>query len=651
MKKVTAIISLAAVFAFYGLIYDGMCDTSSERLVYTEHISYREGEEETLTAASFLDAIDVAMAENETSPETTDFPSEFSLTDLGIITKVKTQGDYGTCWAIAATDSIETQLIENGINNNPDLSEWHMAYFAYRGYKPLMSTEENVFNTGGTNTIAAATLSRWQGMITEDKAPYGTMQSMEPYMQYSSDYKVTDVLNVHPLMSTHVKHSVNFMKELIYNHNAVAAAIYSRPEYYNEFTHAHYVDEDGAGIDHAILIVGWDDNYPKENFRSDRSKPEHNGAWLAKNSWGEDWGDNGYFWISYEDKSFCEAGCYYSVSADTYSTNYQYDEAGWCVSISADANQKNLSGYMANTFTAENDDPITAVAFYTTEDDADYEISVYTGTDPSSRSYSPVNGTLASYTTGSQRYTGYHTVNLETPVSVKQGDSFSVVVKLTNHESPYCIPMEASAATVSAGFFSSRTYLFHTFAENETDNSYISLDGQTWYLTTNKRYSYSYPEYLGLSAPLKKLRSIVLGNTCLKAFSSPADSVTVPEEPDPPVVTEPAVTTTEPQVTEAITESVTEPAPVTTPAVTTEPPVTSSPAVTEAPPLEEDIFDINKDGKVNSKDLQYLIERLYGTRSGRYSTDLNEDGKTNIIDLILMKERLTGTKLSIDTSN
>ena len=116
-------------------------------------------------------------------------------------------------------------------------------------------------------------------------------------------------------------------------------------------------------------------------------------------------------------------------------------------------------------------------------------------------------------------------------------------------------------------------------------------------------------------------------------------------------MTEPAVTTAEPQVTEAITESVTEPAPVTTPAVTTEPPVTSSPSVTEDPPLEEDIFDINKDGKVNSKDLQYLIERLYGTRSGRYSTDLNEDGKTNIIDLILMKERLTGTKLSIDTSN
>ena len=386
MKKVTAIISLAAVFAFYGLIYDGMCDTSGERLIYTEHVSYREGEDETLTATSFLDAIDIAMAENETDPETTEFPEKFSLTDLGIITKVKKQGDYGMCWAIAATDSVETQLIENGIDDHPDLSEWHLGYFAYRGYKPLMSTEENVFNTGGTNTIAAATLSRWQGLITEDKAPYGTIQSMEPYMQYAADYKVTDVLNVHPLSSSHVKHSVNFMKELVYNHNAVAAACYSRPEYYNEFTHAHYVDEEGAGIDHAILVVGWDDNYSRDNFLEGRQPPD-NGAWIVKNSWGDDWlsgEDGGLIYVSYKSKDILDSDVFAfdMQPADTYQYNFQYDGSADCGDSSDYGNDNFYTGKntkAANIYTNNTGRTLSldAVGFTTyNENKVNYNIKV-----------------------------------------------------------------------------------------------------------------------------------------------------------------------------------------------------------------------------------------------------------------------------------
>ena len=644
MKKLLAFLMVASSFAFYTGIYDGMCDTESERLVFTDYTNYYE-DEEALPASAFLDVADVLKAGEETAPETAAFPSSFDLRNFGIITKVEQQGDYGTCWAIAATDSAETQLIESGLNSSPDLSEWHLAYFTYRGTKPLLSSADDVFNSGGTNTIAAASLSRWTGLVSEKIMPYGSLQKPDASLQFESEYKVTDILNVHSLMSAHVKHSETFLKELIYNHNAVAAACYSRPEYYNEKTAAHYCFEENAGIDHAILLVGWDDNYPKENFRSDNVQPEHDGAFLVKNSWGRNWGQKGYFWISYEDTSLCEAGCYYSVPADTYSVNYQYDEAGWDVSISADANQKKLYGYMSNVFTAENDDPVTAVSFYTTEDDADYEISVYTGINPDSQYFSPADGTLASVTSGSQKYTGYHTVKLDKPVNVKQGESFSVVVKLTNHYSPYVLPLEASSATVSAGFFSTRTYLFHQFADEETDPSYISLDGNTWYVTTNKRYSYNRTEYLGLSTPLKNLRSVVLGNVCLKAFSSPADTVLQPGVPEVPEITDPVVTTTE--VTEA-------PAETTVPPVTQKTEVTAVTTVTVTPenkdPLEEDIYDINRDGKVNAEDLVTMMNVFEG-KAGNYVTDLNKDGRTNITDLILLKERLTGTEFESDKTH
>lgn len=48
---------------------------------------------------------------------------------------------------------------------------------------------------------------------------------------------------------------------------------------------------------HHISIVGFDDNYPKENFVV---SPEHDGAFICLNSWGTDFGDKGYFYVSYE---------------------------------------------------------------------------------------------------------------------------------------------------------------------------------------------------------------------------------------------------------------------------------------------------------------------------------------------------------------
>lgn len=51
---------------------------------------------------------------------------------------------------------------------------------------------------------------------------------------------------------------------------------------------------------HAVTIIGWDDNYAVENFNSE-CRPSSKGAYIALNSWGSYWGENGIFYISYED--------------------------------------------------------------------------------------------------------------------------------------------------------------------------------------------------------------------------------------------------------------------------------------------------------------------------------------------------------------
>jgi C1A family cysteine protease len=55
---------------------------------------------------------------------------------------------------------------------------------------------------------------------------------------------------------------------------------------------------------HAVTVVGWDDSFPVSAFREGHQPPEP-GAWIVKNSWGTDWGADGYFWLSYYDQSLC----------------------------------------------------------------------------------------------------------------------------------------------------------------------------------------------------------------------------------------------------------------------------------------------------------------------------------------------------------
>ena len=57
---------------------------------------------------------------------------------------------------------------------------------------------------------------------------------------------------------------------------------------------------------HEVAIVGWDDNYSRTNFRNYASIGD--GAWIVKNSWGSNWADNGYFYVSYYDVNFLRLG-------------------------------------------------------------------------------------------------------------------------------------------------------------------------------------------------------------------------------------------------------------------------------------------------------------------------------------------------------
>lgn len=94
--------------------------------------------------------------------------------------------------------------------------------------------------------------------------------------------------------------------------------------YYGKNHEAYNCNSARQTANHIVAIVGWDDSYSKDNFNSG-SRPSRDGAWIVKNSWGNQEGSNGYTYISYEDKSLCEFVAGQFVKASEYKYNYFYD--------------------------------------------------------------------------------------------------------------------------------------------------------------------------------------------------------------------------------------------------------------------------------------------------------------------------------------
>ena len=453
-----------------------------------------------------------------TSAEIDALPERYDLREHGLVSEIKNQGDFGTCWTFAATGALETSLIKN--EPFVDLSEFHLAYFTFFGDSSPDSPDRSSDNIigGGHTSFAAASYAKWIGPVKEEVLPYDTAGQItpDPALQDRHDYFVTEMDAISPFCDefARVDKIIRFtddeMKQMITEGNAVSISMCHSEEYYNRSTYSYY-NRSSDQSNHAVLIVGYDDNFSRENFNE---APPADGAWIVKNSWGKNWGDSGYFYISYYDKSITDTCCLKAEKAGRFQTNYQHDDLFYSAAVSPDRIDPK-KGYMANIFTAEKDEYITGAGFYTTDNNASYEISLCTGllydTDPTS-------GTQSSITAGTERFAGYHTVTLNEPVKVKKGEKFAVICRLENPQNYYPVPIEASVSFMGYECGVSDRLINRTTEQGE---SFISSNGTNWRDTFE----------IELTEPYNgnKVLEYYLGNVCLKAFGS-----SVPEWQDEP---------------------------------------------------------------------------------------------------------------------
>lgn len=376
------------------------------------------------------------------SGEECGLPVRWYAGDYGKKPVVRDQGKYGTCWALSAASAMEAAL----------LPEDHIVFSA--DHLSLGNAFTANVEDGGDYLMLMAYLSSWQGPVTEEEDPYGDEYS-PPGLEPAVHVQEVQVLEYGEL---------EMIKEWLLEYGAVQTSLYmdrnttsEESLYYNQAESAYYYD--GAEIqNHDVIILGWDDTYPASNFKT---PPAQDGAFICQNTWGEAFGENGIFYVSYEDANVGNTVIAYSRIEDTdnYTRIYQTDACGWQGKQGYDDD----TCWFANVYTAVSDEWLSAVGMYATAPQAWCEIYFvpdFAGPDSFGK-----KEFLQSYEMDAK---GYYTLDLETPVALKEGERFAVVVKMTT-------PGEWNPVAVE---YKSDEYTQNVTTEGK--EGYLSQTGDYW---------------------------------------------------------------------------------------------------------------------------------------------------------------------------
>ncbi len=385
--------------------------------------------------------VDVTVGDSVASVDEMSFPSSYDLRDESRGTPVRDQGSEGLCWDFATTASIESSILSNpelraALGENPqetlDLSEAGNAWYIHTNIEDEDSYlygdyiyDENRGDEGGYHTTIVQGLSSGFGAYPEDLMIYSDWEKgFSEALRFYSDYRLKDFIDF--------SYDINLMKERVMNYGALYL---SYPQNYNSnfnmtedgmqafYSNGTPINPDESDAQgHAVAVVGWDDNFSRENF-CEEMRPENDGAWLIKNSWGTDSGSTaegyeGYFWMSYESV-VSDVAQYVVQSVDEFDNIYQHQ-----YTYDFYLNVKSA----ANVFMAENDEILEQICFSNF-----YPVNATFEIYKLNKNYTtPVDGELILSFEEYVNYSGTHCIEVPETVELLSGDIFSIVIKSEN---------------------------------------------------------------------------------------------------------------------------------------------------------------------------------------------------------------------------
>lgn len=374
--------------------------------------------------------------------EEIELPGYFDYRREGRASQVRDQAEFETCWAFASLTALETALLpEEAL----DFSRDHLSF--HNSFK--MAPEE-----GGSYIMSVAYLTAWQGPVLEDEDPYGDQVSpeglkaakhvQEVRMPSDKDYQA--------------------VKQTIYLYGGVESSLYvdfsdprEKSEYFNRENYS-YCYEGEELPNHDVVVIGWDDEYPAENFNT---AAPGNGAFICQNSWGTAFGEGGIFYVSYYDTNIGKYNAAFTKveDSDNYDALYQSDLCGWCGQVGYNSDKASF----ANVYESTGNQQIQALGFYATGGDTEYRLAVKTDF-MDKEELSEVEYVQSGYL----QYPGFYTIELENPIFVEEGERFAAVVEIMTPDAACPIAVEFASEELGKA------------VDLSDGEGYISADNRHW---------------------------------------------------------------------------------------------------------------------------------------------------------------------------
>lgn len=269
-------------------------------------------------------------------------PTSYDLRDY-IDIGVENQNPFGICYAYASLTSVETYIALN-YDEYYDFSEIHFATSLYLKNN-YYSNVNQALSDGGNFQHFVLYSQKDNALVLEEEMPTSKYKGLSTsersntiiadYNNINNNYYSIAKVNNSKTFDEYVgnkrtKYSSSELssfrtdvKNHIMQYGSVTAGIHTNSTFTNGTKYYRIMDESlvasqstiNASINHLISIVGWDDNYNANGTWANK------GAYLCLNSWGEEFGDDGYFYVSYDDyfiESTIQGVCDVTLSTTNY---------------------------------------------------------------------------------------------------------------------------------------------------------------------------------------------------------------------------------------------------------------------------------------------------------------------------------------------